>query len=93
MTMEEVSYQMIIDKSSLCDDVHFVNDLSIFNIYIFNRFWNVCIYLALYAGKVIAIFNEFPHVSVITQLDFSRNGRLCDLRFMCLRYADMNCHN
>ena len=38
-------------------------------------------------------FNEFYRVPVITQLEYSRNGRLCDLRFMCLLYADMNRHN
>ena len=62
-------------------------------IFNFNRFWSVCGDLALFQAKCLQYFNEFSRVSVITQLDFSRNGRLCDLRFMCLLYADMNRHN
>ena len=54
----------------------------------FNRFWSVCGDLALLQAKGLQYFNEFSRVSVITQLEYSRNGRLCDLRFMCLRYAD-----
>ncbi len=58
----------------------------------FIRFWIVCMASPVNQA-MCSSFIEFPHVSVITQLDYSRNGRFCVLRLMCLRYADDCCHN
>ena len=53
-------------------------------IFDFVRFWSVCLNLApppFGGAGLCRYFDEFHRVPVITQLDFSRNGRLCDLRF------------